>query len=947
MPNLTLALWLALSAASAAPPPKAVAEAIEAESSPTWERTLERVVPAVVALRVTGTRDFDTEDAGSSVGTGFIVDKERGIILTNRHMVHAGPVKAEAVFLDHEEVELEPIYRDPVHDFGFYRFDPTKVRYQDLVELQLVPEAARVGMEIRVIGNDAGEKISILDGTLARLDRNAPDYGSDSYNDFNTFYLQAASNTSGGSSGSPVVDIRGRVVALNAGGSTQAASSFYLPLDRVVVALEAIRAGQPVPRGTLETVFEYTPYDELRRLGLRPETEAAARAAGAQGTGMLVVTETIANSAAWDALQSGDVLVKADGTLVTGFAKLEALLDAKVGQNVALEVERGGTPIVLDLPVSDLHALTPASYLEIGRSVLHDTSLMQARNYGVPPKGVYVAVPGYWLNKAGVAEGSIVTEVDGVAVADLAAFQAEIEKKGHGQRVRLRYHAISDPRLDQIAVAEVDRLWYPMRRCTRDDARGDWPCTDSPTPPALAAVAPQTASLDVIGSRVAKALAPSLVMIDFDVPHPTAGLKDFDYQGAGLVVDAEKGLVIVDRDTVPVTLGDLVLTFGGSVRVPGQVVYLHPVHNVAVVRYDPALLGDTPVETVRFSPKEARKGQKVWVIGLDGDHQVVATDTEIESIDALRFGISGTPRHRDYNVEGIDVRQALPTLGGAITDDKGRVIAQWASFIDQSSGNRAFYGLPVAYLSPVLDALRAGEQPVYRALGAELLPIPLADARDQGLGDARAEDLRSHDPERRKVLQVVRVAGATPAETVLREGDLLLAVDGAAVTRLSEIEQLRDRESVALTVLRDGKELDVSLQTVALDGNGVDHVLTWAGLVLHAPHAEVAEQQGITPEGVYIAWMWYGSPGARFGIRPTRRIVEVDGVATPDLAAFQKAVAARKDGDPVRLKMVGLDGKVQVATLKLDLHYWPTVEIQRVGGSWQRRVLDSSVAAAP
>lgn len=82
-PLLAALLALSLSPSALAQEPARRAS----DASPQWEATLDRIVPAVVSIKVTATRAFDTETAGSSVATGFIIDAERGLILTNRHVV--------------------------------------------------------------------------------------------------------------------------------------------------------------------------------------------------------------------------------------------------------------------------------------------------------------------------------------------------------------------------------------------------------------------------------------------------------------------------------------------------------------------------------------------------------------------------------------------------------------------------------------------------------------------------------------------------------------------------------------------------------------------------------------------------------------------------------------------------------------------------------------------
>jgi S1-C subfamily serine protease len=309
--------------------------------SPKWEKRLKEIIPSIVSIRSITVRSFDTETQRTSQATGFVVDSELGIILSNRHVVQPGPILADAIFnQSKEEVKLIPIYRDPVHDFGFFKFSVKDLKYMKATHIPLAPEHARVGVDIRVVGNDSGERLSILSGTIARLDRKAPNYGTGHFNDWNTFYYQAASMTSGGSSGSPVVDLEGRAVALNAGGATKAASSFFLPLDRVVRALKLVQENKVITRGTIQTIFQYTPYDELRRLGLPEQIETKLRTKFELNTGMLTVEHVLPSGPSTGKLMPGDILLKIGNCWIPDFVTLEDICDTQVDKKLVLTIQR-------------------------------------------------------------------------------------------------------------------------------------------------------------------------------------------------------------------------------------------------------------------------------------------------------------------------------------------------------------------------------------------------------------------------------------------------------------------------------------------------------------------------------------------------------------------------------------------------------------------------------
>jgi S1-C subfamily serine protease len=218
--------------------------------------------------------------------------------------------------------------------------------------------------------------------------------------------------------------------------------------------------------------------------------------------------------------------------------------------------------------------------------------------------------------------------------------------------------------------------------------------------------------------------------------------------------------------------------------------------------------------------------------------------------------------------------------------------------------------------------------------------LPLATARKLNLPEEWVRRYEAHNADRREVLAVTSTVAGSPGEAFFRTGDILLSIDGNVVNTFREIERGTQKPTVEVEVFRDGQELTAIVETVAIDGLGIDRVVAWGGALLQAPHRELAAQRGIGSEGVYVSFFNFGSPASRSGLFAGRRIVAVDGKPTPDLSGFIDVVANLSNRESVRLDTVTWNDVPEVITMNLDPEYWPSYELRREGYDWRRYALN-------
>ena len=445
-----------------------------ANAAHNWTEQIAAFKPMVVNVETSSEVVFETEAKGTSFATGFVVDAERGIIATNRHVTGSSPAYVKINFHDGSFTEARILYYDPTHDFGFYQIDPAEVDFElQAVELGEWGELS-LGDELLLIGNNEKEEYSIKFGTIANLNVNKGDRHSS--------YIHTTFDRTGGSSGSPVWNTEGEVIAIHARGTDT--SSFELPIDYLYDALELIRNKMSIQRGEIGVDLELVSIGEAIKHFNFPEDLRKEIGPSKAGTPKVIQIESIVPRTTGERLlRASDIIYRINDELIKDHLyTFDAILNQNVEKNVTLNIYRNGDNLSLDIPVEDLEAKKVRRFVRFGGAVFHDITPQLRRILFLEADGVYLphAVAGSSFSRVGLQERNgnskvVVLDINGKQIRSLDDFIEACKTITDGQHT---YVVVRDFNLFDSSPTPksltVNLKFGPLQQFEWDQEALDW-----------------------------------------------------------------------------------------------------------------------------------------------------------------------------------------------------------------------------------------------------------------------------------------------------------------------------------------------------------------------------------------------------------------------------------------------------------------------------------------
>ncbi|ALX92082.1 serine endoprotease DegQ [Serratia sp. JSRIV002] len=427
-----LAMSISLAFASVPAANAAMPAAVAGESLPSLAPMLEKVLPAVVSVRVEGTQvqrqpqlpeqfkfffgpnmpsPKESTRPFEGLGSGVIIDAAKGYILTNNHVINNAD-KISVQLNDGREYDAKLIGRDEQSDIALLQVSDVK----NLTAVKIADsDKLRVGDFAVAVGNPFGLGQTATSGIISALGRSGL-----SLEGLENF-IQTDASINRGNSGGALVNLNGELIGINtailAPGGGNIGIGFAIPSNMA----------QSLSKQLIE-------FGEVKRglLGIKGSEMTAdmAKAFNTDAQRGAFVSEVMPKSAAAKAgIKAGDILVSLDGKPISSFAELRAKVGTTApGTTVKIGLLREGKP--MDVAVTLDNSESVSTNAETLSPALQGASLT---NGALPngDKGVKIdkVDKGTPAAQFGLQKGDVIIGVNRQRVENINALRKLLEAK--------------------------------------------------------------------------------------------------------------------------------------------------------------------------------------------------------------------------------------------------------------------------------------------------------------------------------------------------------------------------------------------------------------------------------------------------------------------------------------------------------------------------------------
>jgi serine protease Do len=289
----------------------------------------DRVFPAVVFIK-----PIQQEFRGGKMekvqvfGSGVVISAD-GYVVTNNHVAEKS-TEIKCILSDREEIPARIVGLDPETDLGVLKLDLSQRRSKEPLPVAEFGDSGklRVGELVMAMGAPHGFERSVSRGIVSSLER---------YFDFAPYnlWIQTDAAINPGNSGGPLVDIRGRIIGINARGMRGAENlGFAIPAAVVKDVVARI-----IAEGRYRRAWTGLRFQALKDFSRSSYIDAKG--------GVLVASVDEASPAEAARLRAGDLVLAVNGEPVRGMYETDLpaveRLFAKLPLNApaVLDVQRG------------------------------------------------------------------------------------------------------------------------------------------------------------------------------------------------------------------------------------------------------------------------------------------------------------------------------------------------------------------------------------------------------------------------------------------------------------------------------------------------------------------------------------------------------------------------------------------------------------------------------